>query len=210
LSTEGEAKIPASDLDAKHPGTSGIWTFVFVDMIVFAVLFLVFVSERHRLPEVFTTSQAALDPRVGLFGTLLLITSSCFVADAVHSVREWNMKRARISLALAILFGLGFAANKLAEYVDKFSHDLSPVTNGFFTFYFLVTGLHFLHVIGGLCFLGHCRMRISNEVKEFSYRKNTLAGGRVIDYVNADICDCQRRAWIDAACGFRPVHYRCY
>ena len=167
----GEPNTPVSDSDIKHPGTSGIWIFVFIDMVVFALFFLLFVSERHRLPDIFTTSQALLDPRVGLLGTLLLITSSSFVADAVHSVRKGKIQRARVSLELAILLGLGFCVNKLVEYGDKFSHDISPVTNGFFTFYFLITGLHFLHVIGGLCFLGHCRMRIAVEGSEFAYRK---------------------------------------
>lgn len=155
----------------EYPGTNGIWTFVFIDMIVFALLFVVFVSERHRLPEIFSTSQAALDPRAGLLGTILLIASSWAVAEAVHAVRNGLMARARISLDLAIVLGLGFAVNKLAEYGLKLADGLSPVSNGFFTFYFLITGLHFLHVIGGLCFLGHCRLRLASEAECPVYRK---------------------------------------
>lgn len=140
-------------------------------MIVFALLFLVFVSERHRLPEVFTASQSALDPRIGLLGTVLLIASSWCVAEAVHAVRSADVARAKTSLNLAILLGLAFAANKLIEYATKLLEGLSPASNGFFTFYFLITGLHFLHVVGGLCFLGHCRMRLAVEAASPPYRK---------------------------------------
>ena len=154
-----------------NPGTSGIWTFVFIDMVVFALLFMVFVSEKFRLPEVFSASQAALDPRVGLLGTLLLIGSSWCVAEAVTRIRTTGRRNAGLYLNGAILLGLCFAVNKLYEYQGKLELGLSPVTNGFFTFYFLITGLHFLHVIGGLCFLGHCRLRLASESGAPAYRK---------------------------------------
>lgn len=140
-------------------------------MIVFALFFAVFVSERHRLPEVFTESQKALDPRFGLLGTLLLIASSYCLAEAVRAVRSGKLGRARLSLDLAFLLGLGFVANKLVEYSAKLAHGLTPVTNGFFSFYFILTGLHLLHVIGGLGFLGHCRLRLNAEHAALTYRK---------------------------------------
>ncbi len=153
------------------PGTSGIWTFVFIDMVVFGLLFLTFVSERIRLPDQFASAQRALDPAVGLVGTLLLIASSWAVASAVHSVRQEAVALAKLQLSAAILLGAGFAVNKLVEYGDKFGHGLTPVSNSFLTFYFLITGLHFLHVIGGLCFLGHCLLRLASEGASPLYRK---------------------------------------
>ena len=161
----------ASEIDTVHPGTSGIWTFVFIDLVVFALLFLVFVSERLRLPDVFTTSQARLDPRMGLVGTLLLICSSWCVAEAVTRIRTHGTQHAGLYLNGALLLGCGFVLNKLVEYQGKIELGLLPVTNGFFTFYYLITGLHFLHVIGGLCFLGHCRLRLSEEQGTHGYRK---------------------------------------
>lgn len=171
MDTEGPPHVPQSDVDPAHPGTSGIWTFVFIDMVVFALFFLVFVSEKIRLPEVFRTSQALLNPAIGLAGTLLLLTSSWFVARAVHHVRGGNGRVARIEIDIAIILGVGFVANKFAEYGAKFADNLTPVTNGFFTFYFLITFFHFLHVIGGLLFLGHCRMRLADELGAVNFRK---------------------------------------
>jgi nitric oxide reductase NorE protein len=91
------------------PGTSGIWTFVFIDMMVFGLLFLTFVSERIRLPEPFASAQRELNPTVGLIGTLLLIASSWAVAAAIHSIRRGATAHARAQLTAAILLGLGFA-----------------------------------------------------------------------------------------------------
>lgn len=171
MDSEGPPILRQSDIDPDHPGTSGIWTFVFIDMVVFALLFLVFVSEKHRLPDVFSTSQALLNPLIGLTGTLLLLTSSWAVARSIHHVRYGEERVARMELDIAIALGLGFAANKFVEYADKFAHDLTPVTNGFFTFYFLITFFHFLHVLGGLMFLGHCRMRLARELGTANFRK---------------------------------------
>lgn len=180
MSFDSIKSAPAAD----HPGTTGIWTFVFIDMIVFALLFLVFVSERFRLPEIFSTSQSALDPKIGLLGTVLLIASSWSVAETVHAVREGRVERARAGLDLALILGVGFAANKLIEYWGKLSDGVTPVSNGFFTFYFLITGLHFLHVVGGLCFLGHCRLRLNAEANSGVFRKKLENTGHFWHFVD--------------------------
>lgn len=149
--------------DANRPGTSGLWIFVFIDMMIFFLFFTVYVTERHRLPEVFLASQHRLTPFVGLVSTLALLTSSWCMAEAV---RETRLARAAVAarwLNGALLLAAVFVANKLIEYHGKFDAGITPVTNGFFTFYFLITGIHFLHVLGGMVFITHCRTRIAAE-----------------------------------------------
>jgi nitric oxide reductase NorE protein len=154
-----------------HPGTSGIWIFVFIDMVIFLLLFLVYVSERLRLHDIFAASQQLLNPLVGLASALFLLTSSWCMVEAVNAARR-NAERATATyLNFALLLGALFACNKLIEYSDKFAHGISPVSNGFFTFYFIITGLHFIHVIGGMCFMSHCRMRLSTELGSPNFRK---------------------------------------
>ncbi len=184
MDTEGPPRLHQSDVNPDHPGTSGIWTFVFIDMVVFAILFLVFVTEKFRLPEIFRTSQAQLNPEIGLVGTFLLLTSSWAVARSIHHVRVGNGRIARLELEIAIVLGLAFVANKFNEYADKFAHGLTPVTNGFFTFYFLITFLHFLHVIGGLLFLSHCRLRMAGELGTANYRKKIENTGHFWHFVD--------------------------
>jgi nitric oxide reductase NorE protein len=154
-----------------HPGTSGIWTFVFIDMVVFFLFFFVYVTERLRLPDVFAASQLLLNPFTGLASALFLLTSSWCMVEAVNATRRNAERAAMAYLNFALLLGALFAGNKLIEYSDKFADGLSPVSNGFFTFYFLITGLHFVHVIGGMCFMGHCRMRLSTELESPNFRK---------------------------------------
>jgi nitric oxide reductase NorE protein len=154
-----------------HPGTSGIWTFVFIDMVVFLLLFLVYISERFRLPDIFAASQRLLSPFTGLASALFLLTSSWCMVEAVNATRRNAERAAATYLNFALLLGALFAGNKLIEYSDKFAHGLSPVSNGFFTFYFIITGLHFIHVIGGMCFMGHCRMRLSADLGTLNFRK---------------------------------------
>jgi nitric oxide reductase NorE protein len=154
-----------------HPGTSGLWTFVFIDMVVFFLFFLVYISERLRLPDIFAASQRLLNPFTGLASALFLLTSSWCMVEAVKATRRNADRTAALFLDLALLLGALFAGNKLIEYSDKFAHGLSPVSNGFFTFYFIITGLHFIHVIGGMCFMGHCRMRLMTELGSLNFRK---------------------------------------
>lgn len=152
------------------PGTDGLWTFVFIDMIVFSVFFMVYLSERLRLPEVFAASQERLNPNYGLINALILLTSSLFVAEAVAAARLGNAVVVRMRLGLALVCGAMFAASKLTEYSGKFAAGITPVTNSFYSFYFLLTMIHFLHVLAGMVFLAHCLTRARAEAGQVAYR----------------------------------------
>ena len=156
----------------ERPGTEGIWTFVFLDMLVFGLLFLVYLSERHRLHALFAASQHHLNPLVGLVSTLCLLTSSWCMAEAVQAVRSGAAPRAGRWMTLALLFGVMFVGNKLFEYAGKFQAGLSPATNSFFSFYFVITGVHFAHVVGGLAFILSLRLRLASSVGTVAYRRN--------------------------------------
>jgi nitric oxide reductase NorE protein len=151
------------------PGTDGIWTFVFIDMIVFSLFFIVYLSERLRLPDVFAASQADLDPKFGLMNALILLTSSLFVAEAVAAARQGRALLVRTRLLLALVFGAMFAASKLTEYTGKIAAGITPVTNSFYSFYFLLTMIHFLHVLAGMVFIAHCLARARAETGEAAY-----------------------------------------
>jgi nitric oxide reductase NorE protein len=151
------------------PGTDGIWTFVFIDMIVFSLFFIVYLSERLRLPNVFAASQAHLDPKFGLANALILLTSSLFVAEAVAAARLGRAALVQTRLALALAFGAMFAVSKLTEYFGKFAAGITPVTNSFYSFYFLLTMIHFLHVLAGMVFIAHCMARARAETGLPSY-----------------------------------------
>lgn len=162
--------LTGADADAQ-PGTSGIWTFVFIDMIVFTLIFLVFISEKWRLPNVFSEGQAHLDFRFGLVNTLLLLTSSLFMVEGVHAARAGSLIGVRRNLALGLICGAAFCVAKTFEYHAKLVAGLTPATSSFFSLYYFITGAHLLHMIGIMVFAVNCLVAAPRELGQTSYRK---------------------------------------
>ena len=94
-----------------------------------------------------------LDAGLGLLNTLILVTSGWQVVHAVQAARAGDAAATRVRLALALLVGAGFTVTKLTEYADKASHGINLLTNDFFMFYFVLTGMHFLHYLVGMAVL---------------------------------------------------------
>jgi nitric oxide reductase NorE protein len=132
------------------PGEVGIWVFIFGDMLLFAVFFTTYLYDRAKEPGLFKESQRALNPDFGAVNTVLLLVSSLLVAMAVRAVRGKLGGFAPRLIAGAFACGLGFSGLKAAEYSEKVGHNLTPCTNNFFMYYFVLTGLHWFHLIVGL------------------------------------------------------------
>jgi nitric oxide reductase NorE protein len=139
----------------KHvPGEVGIWIFILGDMMVFALFFCVFVYYRSLNIELYTQSQTALKQIFGVVNTVLLLSSSLFVVLAVQAVRRRIAGIAPVLFALAFLCGLGFGTMKFIEYGQKISAGITLTTNEFFMYFYVFTGIHFLHVVIGMVVLG--------------------------------------------------------
>jgi len=136
-----------------HPGTEGLWTFVFIDMAIFLLIFFTFMSERLRHFEVYSASQLHLNALFGLANTVILLSSSWMVVEAVHAARKQFAKKVSAYLMGAFVLGALFSFNKLIEYYLKFDAGITPITNPFFSFYFFITLVHFMHVIAGMIFI---------------------------------------------------------
>ena len=142
---------------SRSPGTDGLWTFVFIDMVIFLMMFFAFMSERLRHTDLYVASQLRLNELFGLANTLILLTSSWMVVGAIQAARCNEGSRVRWFLGWAWLLGLAFSVDKCAEYYLKIHAGITPATNSFFSFYFFITMVHFLHVIAGMFFIGYCR-----------------------------------------------------
>lgn len=151
------------------PGTDGLWTFLFIDMVIFLMIFLAYMGERMRQASVYAFSQLRLDEFVGLANTLILLTSSWMVVEAIRAARQCDGERVRTFLGLAWLLGLAFSINKLVEYGAKIEAGLTPATNSFFSFYYFMTVVHLLHVIAGMAFIAHCRSQARARVGTSRY-----------------------------------------
>jgi nitric oxide reductase NorE protein len=170
-SDPGQSAEVASCPGTPHPGTEGLWIFIFIDMIIFLLMFIVYISERIRLSSVFAASQHQLSAYFGLANALILLTSSWAMVKAIEAVRHGLASLSHKWLSLCLATGLFFCINKLIEYGIKIEHGITPATNSFFTFYYVITGLHFTHVIGGMVFILHCRNRALAETGTGHYLK---------------------------------------
>jgi len=147
LSTQAAGLIPAKP---HVPGEVGIWVFILGDMVIFGLFFIVFVYYRGLDIELYLQSQAALNQNYGAINTLFLLASSWFVAMAVDDMRSKTTRLAPRFFVLAMLCGLGFAVVKIIEYREKITAGITMTTNDFYMYYYIFTGLHFLHVLIGM------------------------------------------------------------
>ncbi len=132
------------------PGEEGIWVLIFGDLTVFGIMFGTQLYYRGQEPDLFRSAQAQLDQDFGALNTVLLLVSSLFVALAVRSVRTPARRHAPPLVAGALACGAGFAVVKVLEYGEKFGAGITPATNDFFLFYFILTGIHFFHLVIGM------------------------------------------------------------
>ncbi len=153
VSTATPDLLPRQRLQGHIPGEAGIWVFIFGDLLVFALLFGVFVFYRALDVETFTVAQATLNQHYGALNTLLLLASSWFVVMGVDAARRNRSAIASPLLVGAFLCGLGFGVIKFLEYGEKIGAGIGLTTNDFYMFYFMLTGLHFVHVVIGMAVL---------------------------------------------------------
>lgn len=147
------ATTPGNAARVSQPGDSGVWFFIMADMSGFAVFFLVFMLGRAADPATYEASRTALDLRFGLANTLILLTSGAFMAQATRAAQRHNWVKSHLYLILTLASGLPFALSKILEWNSKVEHGIGLTTNEFFTYYFVFTGVHFLHFIVGVAVL---------------------------------------------------------
>ena len=157
-----------ADRVRRVPGESGIWIFILLDILIFSEMFGIFAWYRAENAELFESSQHAVNPAYGLVYTLLLLTSSWCVVMAVSAVRQRMFEMASKLVLWGFALGAAFVAVKFVEYGVKLSSGITPVTNEFFMFFFVLTFVHLLHVSVGLGVLLYVR----NQVRVLQHSAN--------------------------------------
>jgi len=132
------------------PAEEGVWVFIIGDMLVFSVLFGAYAYYRNLNLSLFQFSQTTLNQHCGVINTFLLLTSSWFVASGVNAVREGKSDLSTRLFSGAFLCGIGFIIIKLFEYSEKIRDGITLVTKDFYMFFFILTGIHFFHVLFGM------------------------------------------------------------
>ncbi len=126
---------------------------IFGDLVVFAFVFGAYLAQRLGHRSVFLVGQQLLDRNLAFGNTLLLLTGSVLVVRGLRAVRAGRPDRSSWCFAGALACGLGFVAVKVVEYHHLVSTGHGPSSSTFFTYYFVLTGLHLFHVVVGLAAL---------------------------------------------------------
>jgi heme/copper-type cytochrome/quinol oxidase subunit 3 len=134
-------------------GKFGIWLFLASEVMLFGALFSSYVLLRTAAPHWpydGGLSSETLNVPLGTFNTAVLITSSITMVLAWASCKMGNIAKFRLWMAATVGLALVFLVVKYFEYSDKFHHEHFPSHDNFYGIYFTLTGLHGLHIIGGV------------------------------------------------------------
>ncbi|MDK9707520.1 MAG: cytochrome c oxidase subunit 3 family protein [Desulforhopalus sp.] len=141
----------------------GMWLFLYSEIILFGGLFVLYAAYLHRYPQSFAVGGKELNRVIGALNTVVLLVSSFTVAASITAIQK-NSRKLTIGLLLFSIFcGVIFLVNKYFEWGAKIQHGIYPNSetlvsgepglNIFFGLYYVITGLHGLHVIIGMVLL---------------------------------------------------------
>ncbi|MFA5010903.1 MAG: cytochrome c oxidase subunit 3 [Ignavibacteria bacterium] len=141
----------------------GMWLFLLTELLLFGGMFLLYASYRFMYPDAFKVAAMNLDTLIGAVNTILLLTSSLTVVIAIIALRRNQKTFSIYMLMFTVVAGGAFLVNKYFEWSAKFHHgiypkgpamaDMSDGENIFFGLYYVMTGLHALHIVVGLVFI---------------------------------------------------------
>jgi cytochrome c oxidase subunit 3 len=128
-------------------GKLGIWLFLASEVMLFGALFSTYILLRVGATE-WPTGELSVP--LGTVNTIILIGSSVTMVMAWASLKMNNWPRHRLFLGLTFLLALIFLVNKYFEYAEHLEAGEGPGHNTFLAIYYTLTGLHGLHIVGGM------------------------------------------------------------
>ncbi|HUX96052.1 MAG TPA: cytochrome c oxidase subunit 3 family protein [Bacteroidales bacterium] len=167
--------IHSNQIDSET-GKLGMWIFLFTELFLFGGLFLVYAVFRAKYSADFHTAAAELNTFIGTLNTVFLLISSMTVAMAITAIQKNQKNLAMLLISITILLAALFMLNKYFEWSHKFEFEIYPgsavlknMPQGellFFGLYYMMTGLHALHVLIGMILL---------TINLFKIRKGTVS-----------------------------------
>jgi cytochrome c oxidase subunit III len=167
----------------------GMWLFLVTEILLFGGLFVGYGIMQSMHGEAFVAAHHHLDRSMGALNTVVLLISSFTMVMAVHSAKHERRKALIINLVLTLICAAVFLCVKYFEYAHKVHEGLLPgrfyhhggdAVAGqfmFFSFYFMMTGLHGLHILGGMGAIGWTlRRAIRGDFSSAYYTPVDLVG----------------------------------
>ena len=155
----------------------GMWLFLFTEMLLFGGLFIVYSVYRYKNAEAFHLAAHELSVFIGTLNTILLLISSSTIAMSITALQKKNKNLALVLMGITIFLGLVFLVNKYFEWGHHIKDQIYPGSSVlalrgqgdvlFYGLYFFMTGLHALHIIIGLVFIGFIAVYIIKDKVTF-------------------------------------------
>ena len=141
----------------------GMWLFILSEILLFGGLFILYSAYRYKNPVDFHHASRELEVLLGTLNTIILLTSSLSMAASLAAMQRGQQKLSMVLLMTTMALGLLFLVNKGFEWGAKIEHGIYPNSPTllarakgeilFFGLYYVMTGLHGLHVLVGVCVL---------------------------------------------------------
>lgn len=165
----------------------GMWLFLFTELLLFGGLFLLYGSYRFQYSDGFKVAAADMNVFIGAMNTLILLTSSLAVALSIAALQKGQKTLCMALLWFTQLCGIGFLVNKYFEWSHEIHNGIYPggpalenMSQGevlYFGLYYTMTGLHGLHVIVGMAFIGFIMVFIHRDkITATNYQKLENSG----------------------------------
>ncbi len=135
------------------PGGILLWIIIFLELFTFGIALIAMMLYSKDEPEIFHNSRLLLNSTFGAINTVFLLTSGFFMAKSVEYFKVSNKSKTLFYLKLTMLGGVLFLLLKSVEYYGKVVAGLTMGYNTFFSFYWMLTLFHVIHVIVGLVIL---------------------------------------------------------
>lgn len=165
------------------PGGILMWIIIFLELITFGMALVAFVYYGTEEAEVFHQSKLQLNPTIGAINTIFLLTSGLFIANAVHFYKKGKTKKSSFFFKLTMLGGVLFLLLKSYEYYTKIANGITLDTNTFYTFYWMLTGFHIIHVLIGLVILVITERNINKNKAELEDVEASAAFWHMCDII---------------------------
>ena len=142
----------------------GMWLFLFTEILLFGGMFLLYSIYREVNTADFHEAGREMSVALGAINTIILLTSSLTMVLSISAIKRGDKGRSILFQGVTILLGLAFMVNKYIEWSDHIRHGLYPnapelltMSHGkilFFGLYYVMTGIHGLHVLIGMAVIG--------------------------------------------------------
>jgi cytochrome c oxidase subunit III len=173
----------------EHAVRLGMWIFLGSEVLLFGGLFALYAAYRSEHSAEFHAALAHNHVLIGTANTVILIVSSFTVAWAIHALRTDRRRTCLAALGATIALGCAFLGFKGVEYSAHFAEGIVPGpayasaelpgygARLFFNLYFFMTGLHALHMVGGVAVIAYLAYRVQRRRTTLEYHAELEMGG---------------------------------